>query len=72
MEDDKIIEHDFELELIKSEVSGYVSRMKDWLLAMEDIFITNAHTLTKEQLRRGCITLGKVEGSAFGEKNATD
>ena len=72
MKDDKIVEHDFELDVIKSEVTGHVRRMKDWLLAMEDIFVTNVDTLTKEQLRRGCTTLIKVEEIAFGKPDATD
>lgn len=63
---------EFEEELIKSELTGYITRLSEWLVAMEDIYVTNQPMLSIDNMRQACKRFDQIERVVFEGSEQTD
>lgn len=63
---------EFEIELLKNELTGYITRMNDWCLAMTDIYVHNQHVLTTDNMLQAVARFDAIERAVFENSNQSD
>ena len=56
---------EFETELLKNELTGYITRMNDWCMAMTDIYVHNQHMLTTDNMQQAITRFASIEQTVF-------
>ena len=58
---------EFEIELLKNELAGVVTRISEWGMAMQDIYVDNQQMLSVDDMQQALHRLNQIERAMYDD-----